>query len=274
MSTKPTLRTVRLFLCVAISFHSLLLTPSCVEQTRRERGKKGTEQARRVRGQQSQNSVQPSPVEESAGRARSRRKPRVAPSRHMEGVSTTYSKKSLDGVQIFKLCNPAVFTIYGRGSQGSGFFVGAHGIAATNYHVIDGERVSDLRIRLADDRVRTVGQVLYAHEANDVAVLKVDYVNQIYIPLVQRTPQVGEKVFAIGSPKGLNNTFSSGEISRFMKEIEGGIQTSASIDHGSSGGVLLNTHGEAIGITSGAWNGTAESLNFVRSVDLIRNHLP
>ena len=85
----------------------------------------------------------------------------------------------------------------------------------------------------------------------DFILFRVNITNTNYIPVARYKPNVGEKVFAIGSPRGLENTFSSGEISQWRDRNL--MQISALIDHGSSGGALINEYGEAIGITSGSF---------------------
>ncbi|MBR0059736.1 MAG: trypsin-like peptidase domain-containing protein [Methanobrevibacter sp.] len=85
-------------------------------------------------------------------------------------------------------------------------------------------------------------------------------------------PEVGEKVFAIGSPRGLENTFSSGEISQWRSNEV--IQTNVQIDHGSSGGPLINQYGQVVGITSGTfYDGSQANLNYAWSIDVIKSVL-
>lgn len=82
-------------------------------------------------------------------------------------------------------------------------------------------------------------------------------------------PNVGEKVFAIGSPKGFENTFSSGEISQWRDRNR--MQTTVMIDHGSSGGALINEYGEVVGITSGTFDSeSVANLNYAVSIDVIK----
>ncbi|MNV65170.1 putative serine protease HhoA precursor [compost metagenome] len=78
-----------------------------------------------------------------------------------------------------------------------------------------------------------------------------------FLPFNTALPEVGDKVYAIGSPEGLENTVSEGIVSG-IRSNNGitVIQHTADITHGSSGGVLLNEYGEAIGITSGGVAGT------------------
>ena len=78
------------------------------------------------------------------------------------------------------------------------------------------------------------------------------------------------RAYAIGSPRGLENTFSSGEIAQLRGN--GVLQISVPIDHGSSGGALLNEYGEAIGITSAGFDDSGANLNFAISTDLIKKY--
>ena len=77
----------------------------------------------------------------------------------------------------------------------------------------------------------------------------------------------GVPVYTIGSPRGLENTFSSGEISQIRDDNY--IQISCPIDHGSSGGVLINAYGEAIGITTGGHDESGANLNFAKNIKVL-----
>ena len=92
-----------------------------------------------------------------------------------------------------------------------------------------------------------------------------------YIPVSNRQSKVGEKVFTIGSPRGLENTFSSGEISQLRGNNI--IQINAPIDHGSSGGVLINEYGEAIGITSSGYDDSGANLNFALDIKAVKPYI-
>lgn len=99
-----------------------------------------------------------------------------------------------------------------------------------------------------------------------------DYDNTSYIPIAKNKPSIGEKVYAIGSPRGLENTFSSGEVSQWRGEYL--MQINALIDHGSSGGALINEYGEVIGITSGSfYDGSQANLNYAWSIDAIKKYI-
>ena len=93
-----------------------------------------------------------------------------------------------------------------------------------------------------------------------------------YIPIAASKPRVGDKVYAIGSPHGLENTFSSGEVSQWRDKNL--MQISALIDHGSSGGALINQYGELVGITSGTFaEGSQANLNYAWSIDAVKPYL-
>ena len=77
---------------------------------------------------------------------------------------------------------------------------------------------------------------------------------------------------AIGSPRGLENTFSSGEVSQWRDTYL--MQISALIDHGSSGGALINEYGEVVGITSGTfYDGSQANLNYAWSIDVVKPYI-
>ena len=118
----------------------------------------------------------------------------------------------------------------------------------------------------------SVAKVLHKSEKEDFIVFKVNCQNTNYIPIAKSKPKIGDKVYAIGSPRGLENTFSSGEVSQWRADNL--MQISALIDHGSSGGALINEYGEAIGITSGSFaDGSQANLNYAWSIDVVKPYI-
>lgn len=114
--------------------------------------------------------------------------------------------------------------------------------------------------------------IVYKSKEQDFIIFHIDYNNSIYMPIADTKPKIGEKVYAIGSPRGLENTFSSGEISQWRAENL--MQISALIDHGSSGGALINEYGEVVGITSGSFaDGSQANLNYAWSIEVIKPYL-
>lgn len=183
-------------------------------------------------------------------------------------------KNKLDGAKIFAKYNAAVFMVFTSDGynnyQGSGFFINSEGLAASNYHVFHGTNIGAEQIKLAgSDNVYKVTEVIHSSEDEDFILFRVNVSNTNYIPLAKYKPQIGEKVYAIGSPHGLENTFSSGEVSQWRDKNL--MQISALIDHGSSGGALINEYGEVVGITSGSFaDGSQANLNYAWSIDAIK----
>ena len=100
----------------------------------------------------------------------------------------------------------------------------------------------------------------------DYVIFETEYQNASSLPIANKNPQVGEDVFAIGSPKGLSNSLTKGTISGFRENKR--IQIDATIDHGSSGGPLFNMKGEVIGITTSGM-GTGSELNFAVDIQAL-----
>ena len=188
------------------------------------------------------------------------------------------SNTPLSGSEIFKRYGNAVFMVFTSNGintyQGSGFFIGKNGLAVSNYHVFEGTTIGQENIKLADDNetLYKLNDVVYKSKEQDFIIFHVDYDNAIYIPIAKQKPSIGDKVFAIGSPRGLENTFSSGEVSQWRGDYL--MQISALIDHGSSGGALINEYGEVVGITSGSFaDGSQANLNYAWSIDAIKPYV-
>jgi putative serine protease PepD len=143
-------------------------------------------------------------------------------------------------------------------AQGSGFVYDAKGDIVTNEHVVDG--ASSIRVTFPDGksyRATLVGR----DTSTDLAVIRVDAPASELHPLTlgsSSSVKVGDGVVAIGSPFGLSGTVTSGIVSALHRAIDApdnfpipdAIQTDAAINHGNSGGVLLNLSGEVIGVTA------------------------
>ena len=181
----------------------------------------------------------------------------------------------LTPAQIFDENADAVFTIYTSSddihyeSIGSGFFVSSSGIAVTNHHVMVGWPYAFIRTHSGLE-FDIIGY--YSYDAsNDLAVIQVDGDEFPYLTIGDsENLRIGDSVFAIGSPLGYHNTFSTGIISRFdevgefgIYRVYGMIQITVPISGGSSGGALLNETGEVVGITTAGYSGAfAQQLNF------------
>jgi putative serine protease PepD len=141
---------------------------------------------------------------------------------------------------------------------GSGFVIDSQGHIVTNDHVVDG--ASSISVEF-DDGASYDATLVGADASTDVAVIKVDAPSSELTPLQlgdSSAVQVGDAVVAIGSPLGLNETVTSGIVSALHRTITSpnnfsipdAIQTDAAINHGNSGGPLLDLEGRVIGINS------------------------
>ncbi|HEX6491125.1 MAG TPA: trypsin-like peptidase domain-containing protein [Gaiellaceae bacterium] len=191
--------------------------------------------------------------------------PTPAAARTTESVGSVY-KAARDGVvEITVSSNGASgsspFPFGGRGSQqaqGSGFVSDTAGHVITNYHVVQG--ASSISVAFADGS-KYPATVVGSDQSTDLAVLKVDAPAGKLHPLSlgdSAALQVGDGVVAIGSPFGLPETVTSGIVSALNRDINatngftisGAIQTDAAINHGNSGGPLLDMSGHVVGITT------------------------
>lgn len=183
----------------------------------------------------------------------------------------------LEGNQIFTKYHSAVFMVYTTdGSnvyQGSGFFIDNNGLAISNYHVFKNTGIGKEAIKLeGEDTAYKVSEIYKKSEEHDFILFRVDCGQTNYIPIASRKPSIGDRIFTIGSPKGLENTFSSGDVSQWRDEYL--MQISAAIDHGSSGGALINEYGEVVGITSGTLDANSQAnLNYAWSIEAVKPYL-
>ena len=147
-------------------------------------------------------------------------------------------------------------------SFGSGFFVKANQIA-TNFHVIEGARQGTAKLVGKYTRYQIEG-IVATDKENDLAVLKVTASGVTPLSLGNSdTVNIGAKVYVAGNPKGLEGTFSDGLISRRESYPKKQFQMTAPISPGSSGGPVLNSKGEVIGISVAVHRALdAQNLNF------------
>ena len=161
---------------------------------------------------------------------------------------------------------------------GSGVVVSAEGYVLTNNHVI--ANADDIQVLLYDGRVAKA-KLVGADEETDLAVLKIDAGN---LPVIQMADpkklRVGDVVLAIGNPLGLNQTVTMGIISAIGRQLsnsspENFIQTDAAINLGNSGGALVNSNGDLVGINTLLIGkaANAEGIGFAIPVDTATNVL-
>jgi len=167
---------------------------------------------------------------------------------------------------------------------GSGFVWDKEGRIVTNYHVVgDASRVE---VTLGDNSVYK-GVMVGAAPDKDIAVLQISAPAHALKPIPlgdSETLQVGQKVFAIGNPFGLDHTITSGIVSALDREItsvtgrtiQGVIQTDAAINPGNSGGPLLDSAGRLIGVNTAIYSpsGASAGIGFAVPAGVVNNVVP
>ncbi|MCC7066512.1 MAG: trypsin-like peptidase domain-containing protein [Planctomycetes bacterium] len=171
-----------------------------------------------------------------------------------------------------KLMGEAVVKIEAAGGQGSGFVTHADGWIVTNFHVVEREVEVDVVVYpVGKDgfEPRTVRKCKVAaiNPAMDLAIIKMDPPKELQLKTVylgeSDAVQVGDTVYAIGAPIGLDRTVSSGIVSVTNRTLEGRchFQITTPINPGNSGGPLFNLRGEVVGVNSAGYRGF-QGLNF------------
>jgi putative serine protease PepD len=202
-------------------------------------------------------------------------------------------------VRIYRQASPAVANILTKATEydffmdpvpvegaGSGFVFDPRGYILTNFHVVAGAQSIEV---VLGDKTRFPAKFVGADQRNDVALIKIDPKDKQLTSLTlgdSSSLLVGQKVLAIGDPFGFQTTLTTGVVSALGRTvqtsettfIDEAIQTDASINRGNSGGPLINTHGEVIGINSAIFtpSGTAAGIGFaipINTAKLIANDL-
>ena len=199
------------------------------------------------------------------------------------GVSTAYlipaaaktPAASTAANRVYAKANPAVVTIRNNNGHGSGFIISSDGYVITNAHVVKGQPAV-VTLIMADGKTEVPADLVgFGKNGLDLALLKINRRGQKFptVALSQTTSRVGDNTYAIGTPfdEAFKNTLTTGIVSGIR---EGGkyIQHNAAINHGNSGGPLLNDRGEVIGVNTlgiGRDSGNI-GLNYAIGADLVR----
>jgi putative serine protease PepD len=176
-------------------------------------------------------------------------------------VSDIYERTNKGVVEITVTTSQSTSPFGGQQTQqaqGSGFVYDSSGRIITNQHVVDG--ATSISVRFWNGKTYKA-EVVGSDPSTDLAVIKVDAPASLLTPLTLADSSevaVGDNVVAIGSPFGLENTVTSGIVSALHRQmtspnnfsIADSIQTDAAINHGNSGGPLLNAEGQVIGVNA------------------------
>ena len=213
-------------------------------------------------------------------------------------ATAAYTQAGLDPEQIYRQDGPGVVQITATSVQpstdplfptqsatqslGSGFVLDKAGHIVTNYHVIENAQKVQVSFSGQDE---LAAKVVGEDRSTDLAVLKVDTHARALTPLPLGTSStliVGDPVYAIGNPFGLTRTLTTGVVSAVQRQIiapnsvpiDNVIQTDAAINHGNSGGPLIDRRGRVIGVTSQIETGSSSTGNvgigFAIPVDTVR----
>src|SRR6266513_2722966 len=197
-------------------------------------------------------------------------------------------------VRIYRQVSPAVANILTKATEydffmdpipvegaGSGFVIDPRGYILTNYHVVEGAQSIEV---VLGDQSRHAAKYIGADQRNDVALIKIEPKGKHLVALQLGDSaglQVGQKVLAIGNPFGFQSTLTTGVISALGRTvqtsqtafIDEAIQTDAAINRGNSGGPLIDTHGDVIGINTAIYtpSGTTAGIGFAIPINTAKN---
>ncbi|HEX9202011.1 MAG TPA: trypsin-like peptidase domain-containing protein [Acidobacteriaceae bacterium] len=187
-------------------------------------------------------------------------------------AAPAYDTEEQQNIAVYKKALPSVVNItstavawdffYGpvpQQGQGSGFVLNKEGLILTNNHVIEGAQRGGVEVTLTNKH-QYKAEVVTVDKGHDLALLKINAPDLVPATLAETSTglTVGQRVYAIGNPFGLSGTMTRGIISAIRSvrspangsPIEDAIQTDASVNPGNSGGPLLNSRGEVIGVTT------------------------
>jgi len=169
---------------------------------------------------------------------------------------------------------------YKQTSLGTGFIIDPKGLILTNNHVV--EQTDEIRVRTADGK-EFGAKIIGRDPMTDLALIRIKS-DKPFIPLIlgdSNRLEVGDWVIAIGNPFGLGNTVTAGIVSAKYRQIgasayDNFIQTDTPINLGNSGGPLLNTDGEVIGINTAIFSqsGGSVGIGFAIPINMVKDLLP
>lgn len=169
-----------------------------------------------------------------------------------------FSDEEITNINVYEKINPAIVAIdadLDEGfSAGTGCIVRSDGIILTGAHVIEGAK--GIEVKTHNGKVYKANVLISKFGKNkDLALLKIDPKENLKVVTFGDSDKikVGQKILAIGNPFGFSGTLTSGIVSR-LDYTKGRIQTDAAINPGCSGGPLVNSQGEVIGISQSIYN--------------------
>ncbi len=209
------------------------------------------------------------------------------------GTEPNLDATEAENVRIYKDASPAVANIITGAVEydfffnpvpvegaGSGFLIDTEGHILTNYHVVEGAQTIEVTL---GDQSRYKAKLIGEDTRNDIALIQIDAHGRKLTPLPLGNSSnllVGQRVLAIGNPFGFASTLTTGVVSSLGRTVQTGentfiddaIQTDAAINRGNSGGPLLDSRGEVIGINSAIYapTGTTAGIGFAIPINTAR----
>lgn len=172
-------------------------------------------------------------------------------------TAQNFGADELINISVYERINPAIVAIEANladgFSAGTGCVIRSDGVILTGSHVID--EAKEIDVTTSDGKVYKASVLAKMGKNNDLALLKISPKSRLRTIAFGDSSdvKVGQKVLAIGNPFGFSGTLTSGIVSR-IDYAKGRIQTDAAINPGCSGGPLLNSQGEVIGISQSIYN--------------------
>lgn len=168
-----------------------------------------------------------------------------------------YNQEDMQNINLYEKINPSIVAVEAEvdegTSSGTGCIVAPSGVILTSSHVIDKSR--SIEVILSNGQSYRARVLSVLGNSSDLALLKINPKNPLPVINIGDSGmvKVGQRVLTIGNPFGFNGTLTTGIVSRIDYQ-RGKIQTDAAINPGCSGGPLLNTEGEVIGINQSIYN--------------------
>ena len=175
--------------------------------------------------------------------------------------------RDMDYASLAEKVLPSIVQIITDRASGSGFFASNNGDILTNYHVIEGAQEIIVNTHEGNSFYAMIKDVA---QDKDMALLVINNIHPTpFLKISSALPRQGEAVMAVGNPRGFEGTISNGIISAF-RENNTWIQFTAPISPGSSGGVLVNSLGEVVGMTTLLYR-ESQNLNFAIASLVLQN---
>jgi S1-C subfamily serine protease len=172
-------------------------------------------------------------------------------------LAQNYDKDELININVYEKISPAIVSVVAQlddgVSEGTGCIISTDGQILTGWHVVEGAKTID--ITTSNGKTYKAKLIAKMPDKKDLAIIKIETKEEL--PTVSfadsEEVKVGQKVLTIGNPFGFSNTLTQGIISR-IDYVKNRFQTDAAINPGFSGGPVLNSTGEVIGISQSIYN--------------------